>query len=67
MTQGTCSCEAYLYGSGLRRHLRPIHSLLIPLGAQYGATLSNPVQKKPLTNAGFANPCNLLQHLTDHS
>jgi transposase len=30
MTQGTCSCEASLYGTGLRRHLRLIHSLLIP-------------------------------------
>jgi hypothetical protein len=31
MAQGTCSCEASLYGSGLRRHLRLSYGFLTPL------------------------------------
>jgi hypothetical protein len=40
---------------------------LIPPGAQYGATLSNPENRKPLRNAEFASLCNPLQPLSDHS
>src|SRR5215211_5249292 len=40
---------------------------LIPPGTQYGATRSNPEQRKPLRNRGFATPCNPLQCPTDPS
>jgi len=40
---------------------------LIPPGAQYGATLSNPEQRKPLRNAAFATRCKTLQRLMHHS
>jgi hypothetical protein len=40
---------------------------LIPPGEQYGATLSNPEQKKSLRNAGFASVCNPQQRLMHHS
>jgi hypothetical protein len=40
---------------------------LIPPGAQYGATLGNPEQRKPPRNAGFASLCTPLQRLMDHS
>jgi hypothetical protein len=43
------------------------HVLLIPPGAQYGATRSNPQQRKPLKYAAFASPCTPLQRLSDHS
>jgi hypothetical protein len=44
-----------------------IDTTLIPTGAQYGATLSNPEQRKPLGNAGIASLCKPLQRLMDHS
>ena len=40
---------------------------LTPPGTQYGATLSNPEQRKPLRNGGFTASCKPLQRLTDHS
>jgi hypothetical protein len=40
---------------------------LIPLGAQYGATPSNPEQRKAPRYAGFASFCKPLQPLTAHS
>jgi hypothetical protein len=40
---------------------------LIPPGTQYGATRSDPEQRKSLRYAGFAIPCTPLQHLSDHS
>jgi hypothetical protein len=40
---------------------------LIPPGTQYGATRSNPEQRKRLRYAGSANLCNPLQRLSDHS
>ena len=40
---------------------------LTPPGTQFGATPSNPEQRKPLRNAGFAILGNLLQRLMDHS
>ena len=44
-----------------------IDTTLTPAGTQYGATLSNPQQRKSPGNAGFATPCKPLQRLTDHS
>jgi hypothetical protein len=41
--------------------------LLIPPGTQYGATRSNPEQRKPPRYGGFATLGKPLQHLSDHS
>jgi hypothetical protein len=42
-------------------------TILIPPGAQYGATACNPEQRKPPRNAAFATSCTPLQRLMDHS
>jgi hypothetical protein len=47
--------------------MHPIDTNLIPPGTQYGATRSNPQQRKSLRNAAFATPCTPLQRLSDHS
>jgi hypothetical protein len=54
-------------GLGRRSIRGDIDTTLIPPGTQYGAPLGKPEQRKSLRNAGFANPCKPLKHITDHS
>ena len=51
----------------LGEHEDGIDTTLTPPGTQYGATYSNPEQRKPPRNASFANSCKPLQRLMDHS
>jgi hypothetical protein len=44
-----------------------VDTTLIPLRAQYGATLSKPENRNRLRYGGFAIPCTPQQRLTDHS
>jgi len=54
-------------GAPAPEFLTPFDTTLIPLGTQYGATLSNPEQRKSLRYAAFATLCTPLQRLSDHS
>jgi hypothetical protein len=51
----------------LRGYEDDIDTILIPPGAQYGATLGKAEKANPLRNAGFAILGKPLQRMTNHS
>jgi hypothetical protein len=61
------SITSVLFGVYHFAHSTPIDPNLTLTRTQYPAIVGNRGNKRPLRNAGYANPCNPLQHLNCYS